>query len=328
VTQRYLAVPVEVPSRVKQLAIQLTATQPTPYDRVRAIEQYLRSTYSYTTDVPYPPANQDLADYFLFDLREGYCDYYASAMVVLARAAGIPARLAIGYATGTYNLNSGRFIVTQADSHSWVEVYFPGVGWVPFEPTAARPEINRSGQPVPQVTSSATPSVGTPGPGSTNPSGLILGYTALGGFALLAIAYTLFDELHLRQLAPRMAAVEVYRRLQRYGRLLKIPAEIGQTPGEYASAITSHMVDNVHWQPAKTALLAPEIKALIHYIVRLSYRPSEPGEASKLQLLNRWRSLRWQLRSLWILSLWNEIRLIFRRKRPGEMAIRGSGSQE
>ena len=66
------------------------------------------------SDVPLPPADQDLVEYFLFDLRKGYCDYYASAMVVLARAAGIPARMAVGYASGAYDLNSRRFQVTQA----------------------------------------------------------------------------------------------------------------------------------------------------------------------------------------------------------------------
>jgi transglutaminase-like putative cysteine protease len=118
----------------------LTSAEPTPYDRARAIEQYLR-TFPYSLDVPHPPPDQDLVDYFLNDLRKGYCDYYASAMVVLARAAGIPARLAIGYANGTYDLNSRRFLVTEADAHSWVEVFFPNIGWVAFEPTAGRPAL-------------------------------------------------------------------------------------------------------------------------------------------------------------------------------------------
>ena len=126
----------------------MTGSEPTPYDRVRSIERYLR-TFPYTLDVPHPPASRDLVDYFLFDLKEGYCDYYASAMVVLARAAGIPARLAIGYASGDYNEKSRRFMVTGADAHSWVEVDFPNTGWVPFEPTASRPLLEAEpSQPV------------------------------------------------------------------------------------------------------------------------------------------------------------------------------------
>ena len=143
VRQHFLKLPSDTPDRVKSLAVQLTASQPTPYDRARAIEQYLR-TFPYTLDVPRPPLSRDVVDYFLFDLRQGYCDYYASAMVVLARAAGIPARLAIGYASGTYNLNSKRYVVTEADAHSWVEIYFPRIGWIPFEPTASQPLPDRS----------------------------------------------------------------------------------------------------------------------------------------------------------------------------------------
>ncbi len=157
VRERYLALPPDLPLRVKDLAIQLTGSEPTPYDRVRSIERYLR-TFPYTLDVPRPPASRDLVDYFLFDLKEGYCDYYASAMVVLARAAGIPARLAIGYANGDYNEKSRRFMVTGADAHSWVEVYFPNTGWVPFEPTASRPLLEAEpSQPVTSPQSPASP---------------------------------------------------------------------------------------------------------------------------------------------------------------------------
>ncbi len=164
VRRRFLSLPESVPDRVKALAAQLTASQSTPYERARAIEQYLR-TFPYSVDVPRPPLNRDIVDFFLFDLKKGYCDYYASAMVVLAREAGVPARLAVGYASGTYNLNSRRYLVTEADAHTWAEVYFPGIGWVPFEPTAARPELQRAplhlAQPetsvLPQTTPTAAP---------------------------------------------------------------------------------------------------------------------------------------------------------------------------
>ncbi|HDQ34960.1 MAG TPA: transglutaminase domain-containing protein, partial [Chloroflexi bacterium] len=118
----YMALPQSVPERVLTLARDLTATAPTPYDRAMAIQTYLRETYPYTLDVPFPPAGHDVADYFLFELREGYCDYYATAMVVLARAAGLPARLAVGYATGAYDAPNARYVVTEADAHAWVEV--------------------------------------------------------------------------------------------------------------------------------------------------------------------------------------------------------------
>ncbi len=174
VRQRYLALPSEVPERVKSLAITLTASAATPYDRAHAIEQYLR-TFPYTLDVPRPPSNQDVTDYFLFDLKKGYCDYYATAMVVLARAAGVPARLVTGYASGAYNLNSKRFVVTEADAHSWVEVYFPDIGWVPFEPTAGRPPLERTGQAPSTQHSGVRPTDPDPPsePGNSHVSGLV-----------------------------------------------------------------------------------------------------------------------------------------------------------
>ena len=191
IVKRYLALPVEVPARVKELAIQLTATEPTVYDRALSIESYLR-TYPYSLDVPRPTLNHDLVDFFLFDLKEGYCDYYASAMVVLARAGGIPARFAIGYASGTYNLNSKRFMVSQADAHSWVEIYFPEIGWVPFEPTAALPLLDRS-----QLASSQEPQI-PPAQGETQRSyrskpGRLVGIAGLVFIALLSLIWTLYD---------------------------------------------------------------------------------------------------------------------------------------
>ncbi|MGC9357847.1 MAG: transglutaminase-like domain-containing protein, partial [Anaerolineae bacterium] len=95
ITERYLQLPETVPERVLALARDLTATEPTAYDRAVAIEEYLRTTFPYTLEVPLPPSDQDVVDYFLFDLQKGYCDYYASAMTVLARAAGLPARMVI-----------------------------------------------------------------------------------------------------------------------------------------------------------------------------------------------------------------------------------------
>jgi transglutaminase-like putative cysteine protease len=304
VRQRYLALPAEVTSRVKALAIQLTASEATPFDRAHAIEQYLRTTYPYTTDVPYPPANQDLADYFLFDLRKGYCDYYATAMVVLARAAGLPSRLAIGYASGTYNTSSQRFIVTQADAHSWVEVYFAGIGWVTFEPTAGSPPINRSSQATPQATPTSTPVKVPPNTSSSGPNIAIGVYSSLGIFALVGFTLAIYDEAHLSRLEPGAAAAEIYRRLRRYGTVLKVPFENGQTPNEYALALIQTLQILAPDHP--TAINRPilQVEATIQAIVRLSYRPSEAGQALKTQLLPWWKGLRWQLRWMWIRMTW------------------------
>ncbi len=309
ILQRYLTVPEEVPARVKELALQLTAAGPTPYDRAHAIEQYLR-TFPYTLDVPRPPANQDLVDYFLFDLRKGYCDYYASAMVVLARAAGIPARLAVGYASGTYNLNSSRFIVTQADAHSWVEVYFPGIGWVPFEPTAGLPAIGRSTQAVAAVTPpAATPTI-LPKGNITTFSPLLVTSIVLAALFGLSFAAVVVSEMHLDRLPPRQAASEVYRRLWRYGLALRLQVEGGETPFEYSAALSRH-ITNLSRTGTLSSLsrqAIDDIQVMVNDIVSLSYQPASDGINVARWTVRRWRGVRWRLRWLWLIDRW----LLFR----------------
>jgi transglutaminase-like putative cysteine protease len=143
IQKRYLQLP-DLTPRVRQLAESLTRNESNEYDKAKAIESYLRKTYPYDLNIPAPPEDQDVADYFLFDLRRGYCDYYATAMVVLARASGVPARFVSGYASGAYDAPNAQYVVRELNAHSWVEIYFPEIGWIEFEPTASQPEIDRS----------------------------------------------------------------------------------------------------------------------------------------------------------------------------------------
>lgn len=142
VVERYLQLPEDLPTRVRDLAEEITAPYDAPYDKVVALERFLR-TYTYNEAVPAPPPERDGVDYFLFDSREGYCNYYASALAVMARAVGIPARMVVGYTGGEYLPDQGVYRIREQDAHAWVEVFFPGYGWVEFEPTAARPAIVR-----------------------------------------------------------------------------------------------------------------------------------------------------------------------------------------
>jgi len=153
VEARYLQLPQALPARVLALAHRLTDEQSNNYDKAVAIERYLRQI-KYNEAIQEPPAGVDAVDYFLFESREGYCDYYASAMVVLARAVGIPARLARGYAQGERFPDSDIYRVRERNSHAWPELYFPGYGWVEFEPTAIQPLIAR---PTPQPAATAAP---------------------------------------------------------------------------------------------------------------------------------------------------------------------------
>jgi transglutaminase-like putative cysteine protease len=146
VEQRYLQLPRSLPRRVRSKAREVTRSAGNPYDAAAAIEQYLR-TFPNDYNVPAAPPGQDNVDYFLFDAQRGYFDYHASAMVVMLRAIGVPARLAAGYVIDPRQRKSGgdTFKLTQEQAFAWPEVYFPGIGWVEFNPTPTQPLIDRPG---------------------------------------------------------------------------------------------------------------------------------------------------------------------------------------
>ncbi|MDQ7828341.1 MAG: transglutaminaseTgpA domain-containing protein [Armatimonadota bacterium] len=132
---RYLQVPDTVPQRVRRLAEAITAGARTPYERALRVNRYLWTHYRYDLTIPPQRRPGDAVDYFLFEERRGYCEQFASAMAVLLRLVGVPARLATGYTPGTFHPLTGLLEVRSSDAHAWVEVFFPEVGWVEFEPT-------------------------------------------------------------------------------------------------------------------------------------------------------------------------------------------------
>ena len=138
--------------RVMNLALQIVneAGAAHPYDRAKAIERWLRANIAYNESISAPPLGVDTVEWLLFDAREGYCTYYATAIIVMLRHLGIPARLAAGFSQGTFDPDLGQFVVRERDAHTWVEVYFPGYGWIEFEPTAAQAPIQRDGDELAQ----------------------------------------------------------------------------------------------------------------------------------------------------------------------------------
>ncbi|MFK4291230.1 transglutaminase-like putative cysteine protease [Bacillus sp. RC240] len=140
---KYTQLPESLPQRVKDLAVNLTNDKDNRYDKVLAIENYFTdNSFVYETmNVLYPAKNQDYVDQFLFDTKSGYCNNFSTSMIVLLRSAGIPARWVKGFTEGTLEntlaSTEGENVYTIANNnaHSWVEVYFPGYGWIPFEPT-------------------------------------------------------------------------------------------------------------------------------------------------------------------------------------------------
>lgn len=166
----YLQLPDSLPKRVSDLAKQVTAGATDDYDRLKLLEQYLKTNYTYTnTPDTSKQKSADVVDAFLFEIKEGYCDYFSTSFVVMARTLGIPTRWVKGYTSGSNPVDeeaeryghapaqdpngSGTYTVHNSDAHSWAEAYFEGYGWVSFEPTAGF----SIPVPVPAKTPEATP---------------------------------------------------------------------------------------------------------------------------------------------------------------------------
>ncbi len=158
VQDRYLQLPRTVPRRVVDLAHDVTNGAPDGFDKAIAIESYLRNNFTYTTHVDPVPPDQDWVDYFLFQSKQGYCDYFATAMTVMLRAEGVPARVASGFAPGDFDQSTGVSIVRENHAHSWVEAYFPRYGWITFEPSSIRALPPRVEDSTAAVSAPPTPS--------------------------------------------------------------------------------------------------------------------------------------------------------------------------
>jgi transglutaminase-like putative cysteine protease len=143
IQERYLQLPPSLPERVRLLAEEITLPETSNYDRAVALEAYLRQHIEYDLDAPELPEGRDYVDFLLFDSRRDSCSGYATAMVVMARSVGIPARLAVGYTQGELDAETGIYRVRRDNAHSWPEIYFPDYGWIEFEPTANQPSFVR-----------------------------------------------------------------------------------------------------------------------------------------------------------------------------------------
>lgn len=259
---------IRTPQRVRDLAGQIVNTLPAndrdPYNIAVATERYLRSSanFTYATVVNDPPAKADVADYFLFTSKRGYCEYYATAMAVLLRADGLPSRVVNGYLPGARQPD-GRFLSRESQAHAWVEVYFPRYGWIMFDPTprpdvaplthgpnAAPPTPAPMPTAEPPMTGAPPPAMPTPAPqtatGAVQPAserGLHLPFDArwlLLPLALLLVAGTGAGIIAWAWYAPLRGlrpGAQWYLRLQRSARWLGVPAAHAATPHETAEAV-------------------------------------------------------------------------------------------
>jgi hypothetical protein len=139
----YLQLP-RLDPRIAPLAAQITAPESNNYDKAVALERHLRTHYGYTLQLGNSSHRDPLA-YFLFERKQGHCEYFASAMAVMLRTLRIPSRVVNGFRTGEFNDVTSQYLVRASNAHSWVEAYFPGYGWISFDPTPAAPAEVRTG---------------------------------------------------------------------------------------------------------------------------------------------------------------------------------------
>jgi transglutaminase-like putative cysteine protease len=268
VTQRYLQLPPTVSERTVAKVESIVAGLDNAYDMARAIETYLRDTVVYDETVTEPPEGVDIVDYLLFERSRGYCEYSASAMAVMMRTLGVPARVSVGFYPGSYDESAGGFLYQQQNAHAWTEVFIPGYGWIPFEPTSSQPLIDGATgdeQPAaPEPTSAPTvspdvpatePSIASPAvdltqdqaespplPATTQsggPPGWLLPVAGAGlAISIVAIAAWLSWSMPLRHLTP---AAALYGRIRRVGAWLGVHQLSSGTPSEYGRALADRM---------------------------------------------------------------------------------------
>jgi hypothetical protein len=235
-------------------------------------------------------------------------------MVVLARAAGMPARLVVGYAGGLPDPVNVRYLVTEANAHAWPEIYFPGYGWIEFEPTAARPPWERRAEPVlpsglgwesspPTFVTATSPAVASTRWGW----GIVAG---LAGLALTGTVWWTADLWWLRHTPPAATVARLYRRLQRYGVRLALPIMVGATPFEFSDVLIAqinHLAQPSRWGARLLAPASREIEQLTGLYVAGIYSGHKFGEIEQSHAVQSWRRLWWRLGLMVMRSSWEHL---------------------
>jgi transglutaminase-like putative cysteine protease len=229
--RRQFAQPPVTTERVRALARRVTASAATTYDKIRALESWLGTHVRYSIDAPLPPEGVDVVDDFLFRSRLGWCEQVASSLVVMARSVGIPSRLATGFVPGSRDALTGQFTVRERDAHAWAEIYFPGVGWQPFDPTASVPLAGDT-------------TTGGSWLQTARQHAVVFGLLA-AALVLAAVSAPEMVARIRRRRARRHASWAARRlvRLERIGRRAGRPRAPAETPREYAAALAAHLND-------------------------------------------------------------------------------------
>lgn len=324
--RRYLQLPDTVTDRTRALAQEITADVETVFDKAQAIEQYLRHNLRYDLSAPAPPPGQDFVDFVLFDLKRGYCDYYTTSFVVLARSVGIPARVAMGYAQDTYDDEAKAYRVRANNGHSWPEVLLPKFGWIQFEPTVILDPIDWPASPDPSAagnSSSAVPYTPPdprgeledlldeddmrPGSGAYFPpqeSSSILSplFALVGLLVIAAVGAVAMYWVTEKQGMSGLNVVELaYTRMWRLAARLGVPAAPDQTPYERAEVLSALVPEG-----------EPPIRRItgMYVAVRFGRANADSSEAGR-----QWAVLRPRLWQTWFQKKINRLQQKRQRRR-------------
>lgn len=290
----HLELPPTVTDRTRELAAKLVAGKATLFEEAQALEQFLRQ-YTYDLEVPEPPTDvTDITDYFLFELQRGYCDYYATAFVVLARSVGIPARFATGYAVGSWNPAEAMWIVTESAAHSWPEVYFADYGWIPFEPTAGRPTLTRVGLST-SSTAMVVSAPALPAADQSPRSSMRWNWQMLFWLAPLALLGWGLVRLivHYRQ-----SREEPWTALLGWGQRAGRPIRTGETVIEYGQGLANYILQQQTQTQDMGRLVAREVTALSGQVNALRYGTDAGRSQTESAIRERWTRVRPYLRQL------------------------------
>lgn len=235
----------------RALARQVVAGTTTEFDTVLALTSYLQRNYVYTLDLRPVPSGREPMDWFLFDVKRGYCEQFATAETLMLRSLNIPARLVTGYSTGSYDPVLNQAVVRERDAHAWVEVWFPNRGWVPVDPTPGVSAVAATQFPnhwaaggvarlIPHLTVSA-PAAAL---GSVGALGVVPAAIAIAVLLVLAYAWLRRRGWSARRRAQRGESelLRLYERAQRKMRRRRAPPE---TPREYQSEMQSPLLTDV-----------------------------------------------------------------------------------
>jgi transglutaminase-like putative cysteine protease len=285
----------EISALARQIVAAAGATN--PYDQAKAIESWFlaKGRFTYTLTPPPAPAGVRPLDYFLFTSKKGFCQDFSTAMNVMLRTLGIPSRQISGFGQGVFDEKTRRYLVNSLDAHSWVEAYFPGYGWIPFEATpdgvnfpVIRPntaaELNFPAVPATVPSSRPRPAlVETPDIKGGGASGTLsrIGEPLLIAVALLLLVGLVGLALALRWLMGVRDMPRIWRRLQFLGDRLQVPRHQGDTPEEFGGRLAGSI-------PA----LEAELRSLARLYTRGSFRRGGLDSIEQREARESWLRVR------------------------------------